>query len=139
MMDDAGYIIDKTIDESRKEMFKLRKISRQIDNYKRIASSKKTNKDKLVKTLEFAKRALIDTLQSELSSTIESAETKDKVREDTIKQLIHFLKENELHIPKSEDWTEPAIYISVLQSLTKKCKIIYMPYVNSLIKPPKHL
>ena len=70
--------------------------------------------------MEFAKRALIDTLQGELSSTIESAETKDKVREDTIKQLIPFLKENELHIPKSRDWTEPAIYISVLQSLTKQ-------------------
>ena len=92
----------------------------QIDNHKRIASSKKANKDKLVKSSEFAKRALIDTLQGELSSAIELAETKDKVREDTIKQLIHFLKENELHIPKSRDWTEPAIYISVLQSLTKQ-------------------
>ena len=53
MMDDTGYILDKTIDESKKEMAKLRRISRQIDNHKRIASSKKANKDKLVKTLEF--------------------------------------------------------------------------------------
>ena len=79
-MDDAGYILDKTIDDSKKQMAKLRKISRQIDNHKRITSSKKANKDKLLKTLEFAKIALIDTLQGELSSTIESIETKDKVR-----------------------------------------------------------
>ena len=63
MMDDAGYILDKTIDESKKEIAKLRIKSRQIVNHKRIASSKKANKDKLVKTLEFAKRALINTLQ----------------------------------------------------------------------------
>ena len=120
MMDDTRCIIDKTIDESKKEMVKLRKIRNQVDNHKSIVSSKKANKDKIIKTLEFAKKALIDTLQEELSFTVESAETMDKCREDTIKQLIHFLKENELHAPKSKDWTEPAIYISVLQSLTKQ-------------------
>ena len=119
-MDNAGYILDKTIDESKKEMAKLRKISSKIDNQKRVASSKKASKDKLVQTLEFAKRALIDTLQGELCSPIKSAETKDKIREDTIRQLIQFLRENELHAPKSEDWTEPAIYITVLQSLAKQ-------------------
>ena len=83
-------------------------------------NSKKANKDRLIKTLEFAKRALIDTLQEELSSTVESAGTKDKFREDTIKQLIHFLKEDELPTPKSENWTEPAIHISILQTLTRQ-------------------
>ena len=84
-------------------MAKLRKISNQIDNHKSIASSKKANKVKLIKTLEFAKRALIDTLQGKLCSPIKSAETKDRIREDTIRQLIQFLRENELHVPKSED------------------------------------
>ena len=32
MMDDPGYIIDKIIDESKKEMAKLWKISSQVDN-----------------------------------------------------------------------------------------------------------
>ena len=87
MMDDARYIIDKIIDESRKEMAQLRKIRNWVDNYKSIVSSKKDNKDKLVKTLEFAKKALTDKLQEELSNPAESAgeEIKDKIREDTIK------------------------------------------------------
>ena len=100
-------------------MAKLRKISSQIDNQKRVTSSKKACKDKLVQTLEFAQKTLIDTLQGELCSPIKSAETKDKIREDTIRQLIQFLRENELYVPKLEDWAEPAKYISVLQSLAK--------------------
>ena len=74
---------------------------------KKVANSKKASKDKLVQTLEFAKRTLIDTLQSELWNQIESAETKDKIREDTIRQLFQFLRENELPVPKSKDWAEP--------------------------------
>ena len=46
----------------------------------------------------------------------------DKIREDTIKQLIHFLKEDKLVTTRSENWTEPAIHISVFQSLTKQTK-----------------
>ena len=44
----------------------------------------------------------------------------DKIREDTIKQLIHFLKEDKLVTTRSENWPEPAIHISVFQSLTKQ-------------------
>ena len=47
-------------------MAKLKKLSRQVDNYKSIASSKEANKNKLIKTLEFARKALTDTLQEEL-------------------------------------------------------------------------
>ena len=43
MMDDTGYIIDKVIDEAKKELAKLRKISGQVDNHKSIASSKEAN------------------------------------------------------------------------------------------------
>ena len=32
---------------------------------------------------------------------------------------MRFLRENELHLPRSDDWAEPAIPISVLQSLAK--------------------
>ena len=58
-------------------------------------------------------------LQEELWDQIKSEDTENKFREDTIRQLIRVLRENELHVPKSDDWTEPAIPISVLQSLTK--------------------
>ena len=34
MMDNAWYILDKTLDKLKKEMAKLRKISNQIDNKK---------------------------------------------------------------------------------------------------------
>ena len=87
MMDDTGYIIDKVLDEAKKELAKLRKISRQVDNYKSIASPKESNKDRLIKTVEFARKALTDTLQEELCNPTESPgeEIKDKTREDTIK------------------------------------------------------
>ena len=91
----------------------------QLDNQKKIASSKKANKGRLIHLLETAKRALIDSLQGDLQDQIESADAKNRVREDTIRQLIWFLRENELHVPRSDDWTEPAIPISVLQSLAK--------------------
>ena len=44
----------------------------------------------------------------------------NKIREDTIKRLIQFLKEDKLVTTRSENWTEPAIHISVFQSLTKQ-------------------
>ena len=69
--------------------------------------------------METAKRALVDSLQGELWDQIESADAKNRVREDTIRQLIRFLRENELHVPRSDDWAQPAIPISVLQSLAK--------------------
>ena len=71
MMDDAGYILDKTLDELKKEMTKLRKTSSWIETQKRVASSKKASKDKVVQTLELAQKALIDTLQGELCSPSE--------------------------------------------------------------------
>ena len=97
----------------------LSKARSQLDNPKKTVSSKKANKNRLIHLLETAKRALIDSLQGELWDQIESADTKNRVREDTNRQLIWFLRENELHVPRSDDWAEPAIPISVLQSLAK--------------------
>ena len=121
MVNDARYILDKTIHESKK-MAQLKKIKIWLDNYNSIASSKREHKDRVAKTLEFAKKTLIDTLQEELSNPTESdgEESMDKIREDTIKWLIHFLKEDRLVTTRSENWTEPAIHISVFQSLTKQ-------------------
>ena len=97
----------------------LSKARNQLDNQKKITSSKKANKGRLIHLLETTKRALIDSLQGDLQDQINSADTKNRVREDTIRQLIWFLRENELHVPRSDDWAEPAIPISVLQSLAK--------------------
>ena len=86
-------------------MAHLRKIKIRLDNYKSIASSKKDHKDRVVKTLEFAKKTLIDTLLEEPSNPAESEGEKsmDKIREDTNKQLIPFLKEDKLMTPRSEN------------------------------------
>ena len=115
MMGDIGYILDKSIKESKEKMAILSKARSQLDNQKKIASSKKANRIRLIHLLETAKRALIDSLQEELWDQIESADAKNRVREDTIKQLIQLLRENELHVAKLDDWAEPAIPISVLQ------------------------
>ena len=86
-MNDAGYILDKIIHQSKKEMAHLQKIKVQIDNYNSIASSKREHKDWVARTLEFAKKTLIDTLQEELCNPTESQgeESTNKIREDTIK------------------------------------------------------
>ena len=59
-------------------MAKLRKARSQLDNQKKIASSKKANKDRLVQPLEVPKRALVDTLQGELWDQIKSADDKNR-------------------------------------------------------------
>ena len=41
-MDEAGYIIDQAIEESKREMAKLRKVGSQVDKYTSIASAKKS-------------------------------------------------------------------------------------------------
>ena len=46
-------------------------------------------------------------------------DTNNGSRERTIKQLIHFLKDNELHVTKSNNEAEPAIPIMVLLLLAK--------------------
>ena len=97
----------------------LSKARSQLDNIKKFASTKKAIENRLIHRLETAKRALVNSLQEELWDQIKSADTENKFREDTIRQLIRFLRENELHVPKSDDWIEPAIPISVLQSLAK--------------------
>ena len=66
MMYEAGYVIDQAIEGSKREMAKLRKVRSQVDKYTSIASAKKANKDKLIKELEVAKKALTETLQEEL-------------------------------------------------------------------------
>ena len=119
MMGDVGYILDKSIKESKEKITILSKARNQLDKQKKIKSSKKANKGRLLHLLETAKRAHIDSLQGDIQDQIELEDTKNKVREDTIRQLIRFLRENELHVPMSDDWAEPAIPISVLQSLAE--------------------
>ena len=110
-------ILDKYINESKEKLAILSKVRSQLDNKKKFASAKKAIKNKLIHGLGTAKRALVNSLQEELWDQIESEDTENKFREDTIRQLIWFLRENELHVLRLDDWTEPAIPISVLQSL----------------------
>ena len=69
--------------------------------------------------LEKAKGNLIGSFQEELRYQVDSMDAKKGIRKDTIGQLNQFLGQNELYTPRSDDWVEPAIPISVLQSLAK--------------------
>ena len=69
--------------------------------------------------LEKAKRKLVGSLQEELQHQVDSANAKKEIRKDTIGHLIQFLGQNELYTPKPEELIDPAIPISVLQSLAK--------------------
>ena len=66
MMGDVGYILDKSIKESKEKMTVLSKARNQLDNQKKITTSKKAEKGKLIYLLETAKRTLIDSLQRDL-------------------------------------------------------------------------
>ena len=59
----------------------------QVNNYKSIAGTKKVIKDRLVKEMEVAKKALTDLLKEELANLAEPVgdEDKDKVIRDTIR------------------------------------------------------
>ena len=61
-------------------------------------SSKKEHKDRVTQILKSTKETLTDTLQEELCNPTESGgeESINKITEDTIKQLIRFLKEDRL-------------------------------------------
>ena len=125
MTNEAGYVRDQAIDGLKKEMAKLRKERSQDNKYTSIASAKKATKDKLTREMEVAKKALTEALQEELNNQTESTgdENRDKIRKDTAKWLIHFIKDDRLPTLKPgnrTDQSELAIYINELQALTKE-------------------
>ena len=118
-MGDVGYILDKSLKESKDKLTTLSKARDELDNQKKITTSKKAGKGRLIYLLEKAKGTLINSLQQDLQDQINSTDAKKRIREDTIIQLIQFLGQNELQISRSDDWADPAIPISVLQSWAK--------------------
>ena len=58
MMDDTGYILDKSIYESKKEMAKLRIVSSQIDNQKKSQTPRKKVRTSLYKHWSLPKEHL---------------------------------------------------------------------------------
>ena len=101
----------------------LKKVMSQVDKYTSIAGAKKATRDKLIKELEVSKKKLTETAQEELKLQSTSDENKEKIRDETAKQLIHYLKENKLPTPKPGNWadqSELVIYIYELQALTKE-------------------
>ena len=127
MMNEAGYVIDQAIEGSKRGIAELKEVRSQVDNYKSIVNTKKAIKDRLIKEMEVTKRALTEALQEELHNQAKSTgkEAKERIREDTVKWLIHFLKEDKLPTPKAgsqTDQNEPDIYISELLTLTQQAQ-----------------
>ena len=118
-MGNVRYILDESLKDSKDKLTTLSKARDHLDNQKKITTSKKAEKGRLIYLLEKAKGTLIDLLQRDLQDQIDLTDAKKRIREDTIKQLIQFLGQNQLQVPRSDDWAEPAIPISVLQSLAK--------------------
>ena len=82
----------------------LSKAKSQLDNQRKSADAKQSIIIRTVQLLESAKRVLISSLQEELRDNIEVVDTNNKFKESTIKQLIHAFKDNELHVPKANNW-----------------------------------
>ena len=97
----------------------LSKAKSQLNNQRKSADAKQSIRIRTVQLLETAKRVLISLLQEELRDNIEVADTNNKFKESTIKQLIHVFKDNELHVPKANNWVEPVIPIRILPFLAK--------------------
>ena len=126
-MDESGYVISEAIGKAKVRLAELEEIEGQVNNYKGIVGPKKVIKDRLVKEMEVAKKALTDLLKEELASLAEPAEdeNKDKVIRDTIRQLTSFLQEDELPTPKDgdrEDHSEPNIYTNEIQTLSQQAQ-----------------
>ena len=118
-MGDVKFILDKSLEESKNKLTTLSNARDQLDNQKKIATSKTAEKRRLRYLLEKAKGNLIGSFQEELQYQVDSTDAKKGIRKDTIGKLIQFLGQNEFYTPRSDDWVEQAIPISVLQSLVK--------------------
>ena len=90
-MGDVEYILDKALEESKSKLTTLSNARDQLDNQKKITTSKKAEKRRLIYLLEKAKRNLIGSLQEELQHQVDSANAKKDIRKDTIGHLIQFL------------------------------------------------
>ena len=66
MMGNVRYILDKSLKESKDKLTTLSKARDQLDNQKKITTSKKAEKGRLIYLLEKAKGTLIDLLQRDL-------------------------------------------------------------------------
>ena len=119
MMGNVEYILDKSLEESKNKLTTLSNARDQLDNQKKITTSKKAERRRLTYLLEKAKGNLIGSFQEELHYQVNSTDAKKRIKKDTKGQLIQFLGQNELYTPRSDDWVEPAIPISVLQSIAK--------------------
>ena len=125
--DESGYIIHDAINRTKRRLSELEEKEDQIISYKRIAVTRKASKDRLIKEMEVAKKALTDSLKEELANLAEQVkdEATDKVIRDTIRRLISFLQETELPTPKDGDWKdqdEPNIYTKKLRTLSKQAQ-----------------
>ena len=85
--DESGYVISEAIGKAKGRLAELEEMEGQVNNYKSIAGTKKVIRDRLVKEMEVAKKALTDLLKEELASLAEPEgdEDKDKVIRDTIR------------------------------------------------------
>ena len=124
MMCEAGYIIDQAMQEYKTQTTELNQVKTQLDKYTDVANTARSNRDKLIKEIEMAKKTLIETLQEELISQTDTngEEGQNQTRANTSKCLKNFLKEDEFPTPKSgsrTDQKEQAIYTNELQTLTK--------------------
>ena len=71
MMGDVEYILDKSLEESKNKLTTLSNARDQLDNQKKIITSKKAEKRRLIYLLEKAKGNLIGSLQEELQYQVD--------------------------------------------------------------------
>ena len=88
----SKYILDKALEESKGKLTTLSNARDQLDNQKKITTSKKAERRRLTYLLEKAKRKLAGSLQEELQHQVDSANVKKDIRKDTIGQLFQFLR-----------------------------------------------
>ena len=80
MMGDIEYILDKALEESKSKLTTLTNARDQLDNQKKITTSKKAETRRLIYLLEKAKGNLIGSLQEELRYQVNSTDAKKGIR-----------------------------------------------------------
>ena len=93
LTEEAGYLIDHTIQVSKLEKDEIKKVMGQIDHHTSFVSAIKASRNMLIEESEVVKKELTEAAQEELNGESTGDENKDEIRYDTAYRLLHYMKE----------------------------------------------
>ena len=96
MMDEAGFIIDQSLQDCRKQTEDLKKEKDCLKQHRDAINAKKKDNDQLMKDVDVARKYCAETLKAELDSQTEASNEAEQgsTKINTARFLMEFLKED---------------------------------------------